>query len=85
MNNMNWMAVAPEIVLLVMALVITLADLWVTDERRTPTYWMTQATLAVVGCCTSGPSKGARPCTRCSAWWWPTPWVICWASSPAAR
>ena len=49
MNNMNWMAVAPEIVLLVMALVITLADLWVTDERRTPTYWMTQATLAVVG------------------------------------
>jgi NADH-quinone oxidoreductase subunit N len=49
MNNMNWMAVAPEIVLLVMALFITLADLWVTDERRTATYWMTQATLAVVG------------------------------------
>jgi NADH-quinone oxidoreductase subunit N len=40
--------VYPEIVLLAMALVITLADLWVTDPARRLTFWLTQATLAVV-------------------------------------
>ena len=45
---MNWTAVSPQIVLLAMACVITLADLFVTDPRRTPTYLLTQATLAVV-------------------------------------
>ena len=25
-----------------------MVDLWVTDPRRTPTYWLTQASLAVV-------------------------------------
>ena len=48
MNSMNWQAVYPELVLLVMGCVIALVDLWVTDPRRTPTYWMTQTTLAVV-------------------------------------
>src|SRR6218665_1150411 len=48
MNEMNWLAIYPELVLLVMACVVALVDLWVTDERRTPTYWLTQATLAVV-------------------------------------
>ena len=49
MNNMNWLAVAPEITLLLMACVVTLADLWLDHPRRTPTYWLTQCTLAVVG------------------------------------
>ena len=46
---MNWMAVLPEIVLVTMACVVTLVDLWVSDPRRSPTYWLTQLSLAVVG------------------------------------
>jgi NADH-quinone oxidoreductase subunit N len=46
---MNWQAVYPEIVLLVMACVVALVDLWVTDPRRTATYLLTQLSLAVVG------------------------------------
>ncbi len=49
MNDMNWVAVYPEILLLVLACVVALVDLFVTDPRRTPTYWMTQLSLAVVG------------------------------------
>jgi NADH-quinone oxidoreductase subunit N len=48
MDNMNWLAVAPEIVLLTMALVVAMVDLWVTHPRRTPTYLLAQASLAVV-------------------------------------
>ena len=48
MTQMNWFAVFPEIVLLVMALVVCMVDLWVTHPLRTPTYLLTQATLAVV-------------------------------------
>lgn len=48
MNQMNWPAVCPEIVLLVMACVVAMVDLWVTHPRRAPTYWLTQASLAVV-------------------------------------
>ncbi len=48
MNDMNWLAVYPQLVLLVMACVVALVDLWVTDERRAPTYWLAQASLAVV-------------------------------------
>ena len=48
MNNMNWLAIYPEIALLTMALVITLVDLWVVRADRLPTYLLTQATLAVV-------------------------------------
>ena len=49
MNSMNWQAVYPEIVLLIMACVITLVDLWVTDPLKRVTYLMVQATLAAVG------------------------------------
>ena len=49
MNQMNWLAVYPEVLLLAMALVVTLADLWVTDPRRTPTYLLTQVTIGAVG------------------------------------
>ena len=48
MNQMNWPAVYPEIILLVMACVVAMVDLWVTHPRRAPTYWLTQASLAVV-------------------------------------
>ena len=46
---MNWQAVYPEIVLLTMACVVTMADLWVTDPLKRLTYLLTQASLAVVG------------------------------------
>ena len=48
MNDMNWLAVSPAIVLLAMACVVALVDLWVTDARRTPTYLLAQAALAAV-------------------------------------
>jgi NADH-quinone oxidoreductase subunit N len=48
MNDMNWLAVYPELLLLVMALVVSMVDLWVTHPRRTPTYLLTQASLAAV-------------------------------------
>ncbi|MEK0419286.1 MAG: hypothetical protein RI949_3292 [Pseudomonadota bacterium] len=47
MNSMN--VVTPEIILLAMACVVALVDLWVTDPARRPTFWLTQATLVVVG------------------------------------
>jgi NADH-quinone oxidoreductase subunit N len=46
---MNWLAVYPEIFLLVMACVVALADLFVTDPKRTPTHVLTLLTLAGVG------------------------------------
>jgi NADH-quinone oxidoreductase subunit N len=46
---MNWLAVYPEIFLLVMACVVALADLFVTDPRRTPTHVLTLLTLIGVG------------------------------------
>jgi NADH-quinone oxidoreductase subunit N len=45
---MNWAAVTPEIVLLTMACVIALVDLFVEDEQRAPTFWLTQASLGAV-------------------------------------
>ena len=47
-DNISWLAVYPEIVLLVMACVIALVDLWVKSPRRTATYVLTMLTLAVV-------------------------------------
>ncbi len=48
MNPMNWLTIYPQGALLCFALTIALADLWLTDERRTTTYWLTQLSLAVV-------------------------------------
>ena len=45
---MNWLAIYPEIVLLAMACVVALVDLFVEHPLRTPTYLLTQLTLAVV-------------------------------------
>ena len=47
MNSMN--VLAPEILLLTMACVVALVDLWVTDSARRLTFWLTQGTLVVVG------------------------------------
>lgn len=48
MNEMNWLAMSPEILLLGMACLVALVDLFVTDPRRLPTYLLTLATLAAV-------------------------------------
>ena len=45
---MNWSVIAPELVLLTMACVVALVDLFVTDSRRRVTFWLTQASLLVV-------------------------------------
>jgi NADH-quinone oxidoreductase subunit N len=47
MNAMNWPAIYPELMLLAMACVIAIADLFVADPERRPTYWLTQVTLVV--------------------------------------
>ena len=47
MNVMNWPVVVPELWLLGMACVVLLADLFVSDPLRRPTFWLTQLTLAV--------------------------------------
>ncbi len=48
MDAMNWPVIYPEMLLLVMACLITLADLWVRDPARRTTFWLTQGTLAAV-------------------------------------
>lgn len=48
MNEMNWLAVYPEILLLAMTCVIALVDLFSTSPQRTLTYWLSLATLAAV-------------------------------------
>jgi NADH-quinone oxidoreductase subunit N len=45
--SINWEHVAPELWLLAAACFVTLADLFVEDERRAPTFWMTQVAVAV--------------------------------------
>ena len=44
----SWMAIYPEVLLLVMACAIALLDLFVTSPKRTTTYVLTLATLGVV-------------------------------------
>ena len=47
-DKLSWVAVYPELLLLVMACVILLVDLAVKSPQRTLTYFLTLATLAVV-------------------------------------
>ena len=47
MTTMNWLVIYPELWLLLMACVVTLVDLFVSDEERTPTFWLTQLSVAV--------------------------------------
>ena len=44
----NALALAPLVLLLSLACVVALVDLFVTDPRRLPTYWLTQFSLALV-------------------------------------
>lgn len=48
MNAMNWLVVYPEALLLLVACAVALLDLFVTDERRRPTFWLAQLGLAAV-------------------------------------
>ena len=48
MNAMNWLVVYPEALLLFSACVVALVDLYVTDERRRATFWLTQLSFAAV-------------------------------------
>ena len=47
-DNISWLAIYPEIVLLVMACVIALVDLGVSSPRRTGTYVLTLLTLGAI-------------------------------------
>ncbi|MDO5652918.1 MAG: NADH-quinone oxidoreductase subunit NuoN [Brachymonas sp.] len=44
----SWAVIAPELVLLTLACVVTLADLWVKHPQRGLTYWLTQITLTLL-------------------------------------
>jgi NADH-quinone oxidoreductase subunit N len=46
MSSANWPVIYPELWLLIMGCVVLLADLFVTDTERRPTFWLTQFTLA---------------------------------------
>ena len=48
MNDMNWLAIYPEIVLLAMTCVIALVDLYSRSPKRTLTYVLSLATLVAV-------------------------------------
>jgi NADH-quinone oxidoreductase subunit N len=45
---MNWLVVSPEILLLVLACAVALVDLFVTDAKRRPTFWLAQVSLGLV-------------------------------------
>lgn len=47
-DKLSWIAIYPEIVLMVMACVVALVDLGVSSARRDLTYFLTMAVLAVV-------------------------------------
>ncbi|AKJ28440.1 NADH-quinone oxidoreductase subunit NuoN [Caldimonas brevitalea] len=49
MNEMNWLAIYPEILLLALTCVIAMVDLFVKHPQRAPTYWLTVFSLVAVG------------------------------------
>ena len=82
---MNWLVVYPEIVLLTMACVVALVDLFVTDPQRRWTYRLTQLSLGWVAIAhlyffdkglTQYGMQGMVVATR---------WATCWPSSPRWR
>ena len=48
-DNISWLAIYPEIILLVMACVIAVGDLGVKSARRTGTYVLTMLTALFYG------------------------------------
>ncbi len=59
-DKLSWTTAYPEVVLLVMACVIAMVDLGVTSARRTLTYVLTLATLAVVAVMTGMQAAGGE-------------------------
>ena len=59
-DKLSWIAIYPEIVLLVMACIIALVDLSSNDPRRTRTYVLTLLTLAVVAYLTGANAVGGN-------------------------
>ena len=81
-DNFSWVAVYPEIVLLIMACVIAMVDLWVTSPRRDLTYGLSLLTLASVAIGIQGNQFGVfedlvkpnRPFIGCG-------WIACGANN----
>src|SRR5256885_3019412 len=48
----NLFAVLPEVIILTAAALILIVDLFVADERRHITYWLTQLALLIAACVT---------------------------------
>ena len=59
-DKLSWIAVGPEIILLVMGCVILLVDLWVKSPMRTLTYVLTLATLGVVAALEASYAMGGQ-------------------------
>ena len=59
-DNISWLAIYPEIILLVMACVIALVDLGVKSARRTGTYVLTMLTALFYGEVSEHPEPASR-------------------------
>ncbi len=59
-DTLSWLAIYPELILLVMACVILLVDLGVTSARRTTTYVLTLLTLGWVAVVTASQALGGQ-------------------------
>ena len=59
-DKLSWIAVYPEIILLVMGCVILLVDLWVKSPMRTLTYVLTLITLGVVASLEAAYAMGSQ-------------------------
>ena len=59
-DKLSWIAVYPEVILLVMGCVILLADLWVKSPMRTLTYVLTLVTLAAVAALEAAYASGGQ-------------------------
>ena len=49
MNPMSFLVIYPEALLLVAACAVALVDLFVTDPKRRPTFWLAQVSIGLVG------------------------------------
>jgi NADH-quinone oxidoreductase subunit N len=56
--NLDYVAVMPEIVVLTGACIILLLDVWLHDDRRHVSYWLTQFTLLIAACTTIRTTNG---------------------------
>ena len=73
----SWMAIYPEVLLLVMACAIALLDLFVTSPQRTLTYVVTLATLGVVALMHAFQASHRKPLST-TCWWAGSVPAMCW-------